>query len=506
MMNLTMMRPARRCPRTAARRGFTLIEMLVSLAVIAVALVIVVSAFTITTDTARQAAAFSEVSAVARQVESQLREDLRNIKPSESILAIVGGVQAAAGTPAELAARKYLRVLVGDPARVPNGYDPQRSTGLDSNNFLQAQYSDPRTDILLFFTNRAAPSQAPLPGSVALNLTNQLEGPQAAYRDGARLSPLLVAYGHAAFGETQLSNNGLQWSDVVRHIFKNQSDALSDFPAQQWHLARRALLIEPERNPPTGANAYPFDRGLDPTAVYRRIQRCYPDVSAKRAGDVVTFDLAGFLANPNFDPLRYAYQWPVGGGWPSTPTPSSNHRPHTSTAYDLVDRLLYPAGSERQRHIATVLPAPPPELASNSALDLAPGCAWFQVEFLMPEDPRNAIDNPDINTRSENLRWVSVPPGATYLFIPDSSANRAAIVADGARLDGQGRPDIAGRRLADFGEVNPDDANLANPRDDDLTDRRVRLWPYALRVTVRLYDPRGRLRDPLVRSFVHRFD
>jgi hypothetical protein len=44
------------------------------------------------------------------------------------------------------------------------------------------------------------------------------------------------------------------------------------------------------------------------------------------------------------------------------------------------------------------------------------------------------------------------------------------------------------------------------PGETPLTHRRIRTWPYAIRVTVRVYDERNRLSSPIVRSLVHRFD
>jgi len=32
------------------------------------------------------------------------------------------------------------------------------------------------------------------------------------------------------------------------------------------------------------------------------------------------------------------------------------------------------------------------------------------------------------------------------------------------------------------------------------------MWPYAIRITVRVFDRLGRLEQPIVRSIVHRFD
>ena len=232
---------------------------------------------------------------------------------------------------------------------------------------------------------------------------------------------------------------------------------------------------------------------------FKRITRCqpYPANAPRFAGDVVGLDLAGLLKAPVFDPLFHPYE-------------GLAIRANTNwigpDALNAVNALLYPPDqtSRNNRHIGTILEEPPADLATNSALRLVPGCAWFQVEFLMPENPRNAIDNPDINTRTENFRWVDVTPGRTFIFVPDSAANRARIISDGAtRAAASGNGSIARSRLADFAEITPESPNNTQ---DDVTDRRVRTWPYALRVTVRAFDPRGRMSDPIVRSIVHRFD
>lgn len=483
--------------KSPAQRGFTLIEMMVSLAVIAVALVVVVSAFTITTKTARQAAAFSELSAAIRQWETQLDADLRGIDPSQSILVISGMTQAAGLSEQDRAASRHVRFLVGDSSLVPSGYDPVRATVLDSTT--NPQYSDPRADALMFITKRASTSQAPVPATTTLNTNNLREAAQAAYRDGAKVSPMLVTYGHAALGEVRLGQNGFAWTDNLKHIFRplNQRGLNSDLPITRWYLARRALLVEQTTDPTVAYDpANPYDPRLNTQAdVFKRIQRCrpYPEQNPIFAGDVVSMDIAGLLKSSLLDPLFHPYEGL------SVRANSNWIGPSTLNA---VNALLYPPdnNSRTLRHIATVLEEPPAEMASNSALNILPGCGWFQVEFLMPENPRNAIDNPDINTRTENFRWSSVVPNRTYVFVPDSAANRARILEDASdQMATTGS--ITGRRLADFTEITPD-----NQAADDISDRRVRTWPYALRITVRAYDPRGRMTDPIIRSVVHRFD
>jgi hypothetical protein len=203
---------------------------------------------------------------------------------------------------------------------------------------------------------------------------------------------------------------------------------------------------------------------------------------------VIPLNLTVLLSDYSaLDPVvnRSPYYW----------TPSQLNNAH--------ELLFGPQSRNRDdRHFATVLNDPPADLRSNLGVQFLPGCAWFQVEFLMPEDPRNALDHPDQTQRSAMPRWVEVPDdGTTYVFVPDTSENRALIARDG--LDPLTRNVRPGTRLFDFKRV---DTTLGPLEIDKLSNRRVRLWPYAIRVTVRVFDTHGRLAEPLVRSFVHRFD
>jgi hypothetical protein len=98
-------------------------------------------------------------------------------------------------------------------------------------------------------------------------------------------------------------------------------------------------------------------------------------------------------------------------------------------------------------------------------------------------------------------RWTAIYPGHRYVFVPDTPENRDLLAR---QVDSTGR--LAEDRLATFGRIDVI-PNATPPKPDSAVDvRRIRMWPYALRVTVRVYDPRGRLDEPVVRSVVHRFE
>ncbi len=459
-------------PSKPALRGFTLIEMLVSIAVLALALSIVGVVFTVTTRTASQAAAYSETLNWVRQFTWQLEEDLSAAAPSESILVLVGRTQAASLTEEDLVANRYHRVLTGDPNNVPANYDPEFNPGLDPNG----EYSNPRADLLMFLSQRRSLSQAP-----------RADGADSF--SGLPSEPVLVAYGHAALADPVWDGSTYDIG-VPEHIYAN---GLSSIPASQWHLARRATIIKKGL---TGIDT--FD-----TAQFDRIVPCHTfatGLNADVVGQVNPFDLAYYL--DQFESSGLPYEQVA-----DTPVVLAHRAPYVAysdwaNVERLIDGVLYhPNSPPAVRHFATVLRDVPVNLRSNLGNHMLPGCAWFEVEFLMPEDVRNSREylwDPRAPEGGDPYRgfssqtpwdmplWTSVEAEQTYVFAPDSPENRSAVANSTARLN-------------DFNWLDPG-------ADDAQNQRRVRLWPYAIRVTVHVYDQRGQLEQPIIRSIVHRFD
>jgi len=441
------------------RRAFTLVEMMVSLAVLTLALSVVGVVFSVTTRSASQAAAYSEALHWARQAAEQLKADLAQCDPSTSLLVLVGRTQRAGLTADDVAAQRFLRVFTG----IPGEENPSADVGSQT----PAGYSEPRADILAFITNRPMASFAP-------PLNPAIGDPYAA---GARLAPVLVVYGHAALGEAGWNGSNFLWPQTVRHIQNN--NGMSPIPAAEWHLARRATILRQDDREP-----YYFDNDELANIVACRALDQAP-------GDAATLNLAGLLNALEMGNYALVKPYEVYSGLRT-----------------IVDRLLYGPGGFEARHVATVIaPEVPVELRSNLGVHLLPGCTWFQVEFLMPEDPRNSVeyaarlDASDGGVHRARLSlWTPVPDGQTYVFIPDSRENRARIVQGGIAPNGSPLG-----RLAQFSRI---DQNPLLDEDgvDVVGSRRIRLWPYAIRVTFHVYDPRGRLKDPIIRTVVHRFE
>ncbi|MFN0134707.1 MAG: hypothetical protein ACKVS9_01150, partial [Phycisphaerae bacterium] len=437
-----------------------------------------------------------------------------------------------------------------------------------------AQFSNPRADLMMFFTERPTQTAVPVETGGAANVNAF----QRSLAFGAKGSPVQVVYGHAAIATVRPEISGGEVTgydlDQVRHIEQirvnqgNQDRNLrSILPLSEWVVARRALIVEPILPANSSSNAVQASRAI-PLAYFdgagdnlasSMVQALPMDNvtvvssgvsdNSPRAPDTIALDMASVLRifdpNPAYDgdllrvndgllaymkraeryvgsnsqrityyrsgvALASPYNWrELGGNFNPAGTP-----PRATGTVDVrpVLDLLYPDNdvdgdgrAERDfRHFATAIPNPPAALRGNLNLQRLRACAWFQVEFLMPEDPRNAWDHPDGQARSGMPRWVSVPDGEYYMFVPDSRENRK-LVED--QLPAKGPANVSkvapnDTRLRQFGTVVP----VAPNKDELASDRRVRMWPYAIRVTMRMFDGKGVLKDPITRTFEHWFD
>lgn len=494
-------------PRHRAR-GFTLAEMLVALGVMIVAMTVVATVFSLTTRTAATSTGLAEAQTLLRAFTQQIEADLAGVDPRNSVLVIVGRTQQASLTADNIAAKRYLRTLVGDPNQVATGYQPEFAPATDRPNDPNGgEYSDPRADLLMFFTQRPLASQAPPPDLNPPGPANQ----NYPFLIGAKMSPSQIVYGHAAIDEAvQVGTSSpptYNFANNLKHIRPSVSGGPSELPITRWPLARRQTII---RN-----TASTTDLGFD-AAEFERIVRSHsdPSKSPNDPGDAAQLNFSEFLR-------RFGPQLDATTRLPNLNTSMAVLRPYTfsrevrwQTGRDLIEGggsapgvLVSPTSVAPRvfRHVATVIEDPPGNLRSNLALQALPACGWFQVEFLMPEDPRNARDYfdarssppaPGRNLRGDMPRWVSVPDNQTYTFVPDTDENRR-LVASLANTAG-----VPSGRAADFAQSPPP----APGAPGTIADRRIRMWPYAIRITVRVYDRLNRFTEPLERTIVHRFD
>ena len=272
-----------------------------------------------------------------------------------------------------------------------------------------------------------------------------------------------------------------------------------------------------------------------------RTQHC--QASIRWPGELIAFDVDTFLAGfqpgqlPGgasaalLDPYARLNGWVQ---WDSVPVNWSTLGASFSLAQSLRS-LIFPDASELYHMIGTVLRDTPVELRSNQGVQLLPGCAWFQVEILMPEDPRNSISYVEpiptgivpppipFSARADFQRWTEVPavsgqtPLQPFVFVPDTPENRNVLQQQVTHASGwwSALTGFLPQRLLDsFARVDQDPSKEAVGAAPPTTpeslvgSRVVRTWPYAIRVTVHAFDPKGRLPadQPVVRSVVHRFE
>lgn len=482
------------------RRAFTLIEMLVALSVLAVAIVIVTSVFALTARTARQAVAITEIETQFRSFFAQLEADLAGCDPASSILVIAGRNQAAALTEDLRVGGRYWRVALDPNAPDFASFDPLFGGPADPSAGGNG-YSDPRADVLMFFTQRALGSAAPA------RTTDPPDDFEKMLQAGGQISPAQVVYGHGALTTVSIPAGGGApvWSNTVMHIETSDPDGqLSPLPLTRWILARRVVLVNDTVPGSADGNlAAPPTRigfGNDPRNTWERVLRNYSD-DANYSAESVQFDYSGLLAF--FEPYEVVLGTTrlIRGRALLDPYATTIVPDFTSNELMAVWNVLYRDGDEQNRHVATLVEQPPADVQSNKSMQMLPGCAWFQVEFLLPEDPRNDTNHPLAMQRADMPRWVEVPHGQTYVFVPDSQENRE-LVASEVNPDGTA---IGGSRLEMFAQRVPGPPGPDYGGRDLVTNRVVRLWPWAIRVTVRVIDRDGNLDEPLVRTFVHRF-
>lgn len=544
----------RRPARCASRvRGFTLVELMVSLVVIIIILAIVTNVFGVAAKTTRVAEAIQTVQTQLDSLANDIEEDLRYTRPNRSVMVIYGRKQAASLTEAERQARRYYRILTGNPDLVAPVFDATRdASGQDVTS--AAQYSDPRADLLMFFTERPSETHLPIDPSAPASAF------QRSLALGSKGSPVQVVYGHAALADTV--PNPANAADFgltnIRHIEQTSagldSTKLSRMPLTDWRLARRALIIEPARvNSASDAVAArridltlfsglsasvnpALSSVLTQAAVINNFNGGVMVATGDRSPDTIPFDLNGFLSlfdpNPDLDagargilnpPAGYAttvqprvsrvalaspYRWQAGGGGfngagnPVNVNGVVNADPILDTLYPNSDVDGDGLNERAYRHFATAIVDPPGALRGNLGMQRLTGCLWFQVEFLMPEDPRNAWDHPDGRVRAALPRWVSVEPDKYYVFVPDSTTNRALIEAQAPTANGGAIQNADVTRLRQFAPViDPGTGNAGY-----LQDRRIRLWPYAIRITIRAIDSKAQISEPITRTIEHWFD
>ena len=329
---------------SAARRAFSLAELVVSMAILVLMLLLAGQVFNFTIQSTGQAMALTEVAQQLRMFEETLRDDLRTVQPGQSLILIQGNPVNAYWTKN---GKEGDDLVDRDPA---TGYDhvsdPEREDA-------QKNLIPPRADILMIFTARRATSY------VSPAVQSNLEQ---------------VVYGHAEPAEIDLAGKvHPSWpppatervfpAETIRGMEYPSPTEVSPVPAEQWHLARRSVLLLQTAAQPPQLNL-PLS-----SASFERILRGEADV-------VGSFEYEGIVLQPS-------------GEWP----------------WYLPEFLNDPTNPPYAR--SRLDPAPPATYANRLGHYFLPNCASFKVEWSL--NPRSEFVDGRLNG-SNDVFWFD--PGA----------------------------------------------------------------------------------------------
>lgn len=370
--------------RGRTRPAFTLSELVVAVAILALMMLLAGQVFTITVKSTGQATALATVNQRVRALEQSLREDLRYVSPQNSILVAVGRPVKAywtqQGRDADDAGTGGKTPLDGYP-HLP---DPEREDA--AGNLVP-----PRADMLAFFTSRW--------------------GTSATY-PGASSNSQFVVYGHANSCEYKADDDVRKYPKGYRQEQWNPDKdgfpladpdskyKVADLPARDWHMARRALLLVPGDQAPPRDVPYkdPIDSPYDPRDYCIRWRK-WVRTDPLRAPELGLVDPIDAMENEPDDPDHYAvlngfsdvlygfdYEAEVLGDtvpWPFVSPSSGLDGPqYTGTAKQtwdhLFDWLVKP--SQGRSTLDATLPA---ALAEQGGLAgyLLSHCCSFKVEW-----------------------------------------------------------------------------------------------------------------------------
>ncbi|UCC31847.1 MAG: type II secretion system protein [Phycisphaerales bacterium] len=219
------------CTRSIRRSAFSLAELVVAIGVLLLMFSLAGTVFNHTIQSTGQARALIDVSQTLRAFEQTLRADLERVVPGSVMLIQANPVNAYWTRQGREADND------GNPDPALGGYphlsDPAREDA--DGNMVK-----PRADILMFFTSLKGTSY------VYPDVTSNLQQ---------------VVYGHAELGEYVWNSKGGKYDfQPGPTAFPEEkgypsSTAVSRLPAEEWHLARRGVLLlptnpDPERPPP----------------------------------------------------------------------------------------------------------------------------------------------------------------------------------------------------------------------------------------------------------------
>lgn len=450
------------------RSAFTLMELMVSVAILLAILTLIGTIFATTSKAGGKATSMSTLHRQLSQVAEIIRRDLENVAPGEggTPMGIAGKTIPAHETRQDLTLRK--------PAKVQ------------------------RADILMLFTTAG---QDPY-------VYDTLDPTYPT------LSPLTqVVYGHADFAKFGPAGS----LDLDNTLSRVEESLANQRPAAEWHLARRVIHFldddPPTPSPPSDVpastanpTAAEFLTGFCEVGWYKAelVKSEFPNpglmqfrpgssnlaIPPPPGGDPypvpTRFNEYLLYANKLFGlgtdgrwwvPASTASGWarweyePVGGTTPRIDIgmPSVPNNPPMPFDTTLRRAMLYDyAVGASVPNRSVIDPKPPLGVEHPMPWHFLGGCSEFKVEYTYDNPRELTMEGAAIDLTPRPVRWYSVPDGGAVIW-------------------------------SNIG-TSPTDPATGDP---GLTDPCR--WPRAVRITLKAWDPAGRLDEPVTRTIVHTF-
>ena len=461
------------CRRTARRRGFSLAELVVALGVLVLMFSLAGQVFNTTIKSTGQAKALTGVSQLFRAFEQTIREDLRNVQPGSSLILIQGNPVNAYWTQDGKDADDD-----NDPSTgYPHLSDPTRENA-DGNMVA------PRADMLMLLIPRSGRSV------VEPEITARWQQVVYGHADLGEYLPAAAGVGGYAFNQNPLAypvDSTTQYPSATE---------LSPVPAEQWHLARRSILLVPVEMPDQAS--IPPGQTLN-----YPIAATDPDNDLGHEG----FLLAEFDVFGNFDVQQLALAPGNNGPWYLAPG-----------IQEIFDTSV-PQNPIRRSRLDLTPPAP---RAGRLAHYFLPRCASFKVEWAL--NPGSPFVDGRLDGTTE-IYWID--PGNPGVYDPaDPTIVHPLVTLTQAEADPQTSDAVRGnlRGLLDetgdwedtllvrFGGEEPGGFRASWRAPDGRPNMTVfRAWqrdsagnpvpedvfPGALRITIELFDRERRLERPM---------
>lgn len=488
--------------RAAARRrfAFTLTELMVSVAILSGMMAMIAMVFTTATKASGKAQASTTIYRQLRQVAESIRVDLTSMGP---------GVNPSDGLPNGILgiARVDVQAYETDADRQLDKPTPHRAdvlmlvTRREFEPFVY-EHSDP-TDAINYATFRH------------------------------------VVYAHANLGRlVDPDNDGnAEWSDASIRPVEPGDSSPSVINAANWHLARRITGFPATETEPLDTGEvmdWPFTHEAFTGQADSTSANVYTDVCEEPLSRLLAdawfgvdwnqayFEYSGtntlssyYLRSllPGSPVYRYDsesdvyylfhngywYEHLGGTNWEAedhTGTLNITENAPLQVADFSTNRRFWPDwfyvdGDSRPR----IDPSPPVGQTERTAAYFLPGCSEFKVEFTY-DDPARIKTFPTPGDPNEQsplwFDWDEEPGDQGGALIPFPTAIEWQSVPDGQKWIWCG----IGKQPGLYNPADPEDP----PWQDNTLEFR---WPKAVRITIRVHDPGGRLEEPVTHTIIH---